>query len=64
MAYSPFTTYIPICQLNENIQARNNINSNSEYRAFLQRNGSQIREQMHVMCATNPDIRTFQCRQN
>ena len=48
-----FTTYIPNCQLNNNIQNRNNIQSNNEYRLFLQTNASEFIEQLQKVCISD-----------
>ena len=45
-----FASYIPNCQLNNNIQERNKIDSNNEYRAFLQKNADSFMKQMEKVC--------------
>ena len=45
-----FTSYIPNCQLNNNVQSRNSINSNNEYRVFLQKNADSFMQQMRKIC--------------
>ncbi len=37
-----FTSYIPNCQLNNNIQIQNKIVNNKDYRSFIQHNGDQL----------------------
>tara|TARA_B100001094_G_scaffold256001_1_gene255099 strand:- start:1819 stop:2034 length:216 start_codon:yes stop_codon:yes gene_type:complete len=45
-----FTSYLPNCQLNNNIQARNNIETNNEYRMFLQQHATEFIEQLEKVC--------------
>lgn len=45
-----FTSYIPNCQLNNNIRDRNNVESNNEYRIFLQKNADSFMDQMRKIC--------------
>lgn len=37
-----FTSYVPNCQLNNNIQNANNISNNKDYRSFIQLNGDKL----------------------
>ena len=45
-----FTSYIANCQLNDNIQIRNNIANDAQYRRFLQENATQLMTQMGDVC--------------
>lgn len=37
-----FTSYIPNCELNNNIQRVNNISNNKDYRRYIQSNGEKL----------------------
>lgn len=52
-----FTTYIPDCELNNNIQNRNNISNSSEYRRFLQTNATTLMDNLKDACV-NDDTKT------
>jgi hypothetical protein len=48
-----FTTYIPSCVLNSNIQKEFDIQNSSDYRAFLQKNALEIMKGMQDLSYTN-----------
>ena len=48
-----FTTYLSNCQMNDNIQIRNTIQSDAQYRQFLQKNANTIMSQMNKVCFTD-----------
>ena len=54
-----FTSYIPNCQMNTNIQTKNNVGSDAEYRVFLQQNATQIIANMNSICATQGSEQGF-----
>lgn len=43
-----FTSYVPNCEYNFNIQKTYDIKSNNEYREFLQQNASEVKQQMRT----------------
>lgn len=45
-----FTSYLPNCQLNENIMTRNNISNNISYKDFLQSNADVIMDNLKSIC--------------
>ena len=54
-----FTSYIPNCQMNTNIQSKNEIKSDAEYRAFLQQNAEQIMSNMTTICSEQSSTQGF-----
>lgn len=48
-----FTTYIPSCVLNANIQQKFNVQNSSDYRLFLQKNATDIMKGMRELSYTN-----------
>ena len=46
-----FTSYVSNCQLNENIQNLNNLQNDSQYRAFLQKNATKIIDSFSNVCS-------------
>ena len=50
-----FTTYIPTCELNSNLQNRFEINNNTEYRTFLQNNSEKLRNDFRKVCLEKED---------
>jgi len=45
-----FTSYLPNCQLNENIMSLNNISNNISYKDFLQSNADVIMDNFKSVC--------------
>ncbi len=50
-----FTSYIPNCTLNKNIQNRNNIKTDHQYRQFIQKNGDNLIDNLADVCYTRED---------
>lgn len=48
-----FTSYIANCQMNDNIQARNSLSNDAQYRKFLQENATALMGQMSNICFSN-----------
>lgn len=55
MNYSCFTSFLPNCQMNNNIKNRNKIDSDSQYRKFLQTNASTLMSEMNKVCFSKTD---------
>ena len=56
-----FTSFISNCQLNENIKARNKLNTNNEYRKFLQENSEQLLNDFRDICGNESKNECISC---
>lgn len=59
-----FTQYSPSCEMNNQIQKLNNVDTNSEYRQFLQNNTDEYISQMRTMCRHSEQFYCSLCRYN
>lgn len=59
-----FTSYIPSCELNTQIQSLNKIENNSQYRSFLQKNTDKLITQMQTMCKHSDQFYCSLCTHN
>lgn len=51
-----FTSYISSCQFNENIQNMNKLNTDAEYRVFLQKNAEKIMNSFTTVCSNQASL--------
>mgnify|MGYP007047513127 CR=1 FL=1 len=54
-----FTSYLPSCQMNEDIMSKNRVSSNSEYREFLQKNAVEIINKSGRSSIATPSVNPY-----